>query len=267
MGVEGHIAQAEMIGTRRHMLRSQFYDVEHQIFVFLPPSAGEQANTTYPVLYVTDGNFLFGPAASALLLYSFERPVEDVILVGVSEGTQIADAEAHRGYLFTPEPHPVVPKGGGADSFCRFFTDQLFPFIEQTYPARIDDRGVVGFSLGGLWASYVMAQYPKLFQRYLIISAPVTYAAERIYTGLAQLQTDNERLEVYAAISEHDYQHCRDSWQPWIDALSGICTPGIRLHHEEFVGEYHDSGAIPAMLRGIQHLYGRPDFVPPHGPS
>ena len=264
--VEEHAPQAKMIGTYAHTLRSQFYDVEHQIFVFLPPSYGEQPNATYPVLYVTDANWLFGPAWSALLLYSFEKPVEDVILVGVAEGTQLADAEAHRSYRFVPEPHPVLPSGGGADVFCRFFTEQLFPFIEQTYRARGDDRGVVGFSLGGLWASYVMARHPEMFQRYVIISPPVVYAREQIYAGLRRLRASSAYVAVYAAISEHDYQDCRESWQPWIDALSAEPSPGIRLRHEELLGEYHDSVAIPAMLRGIRHLYSRADFTPPLSP-
>ena len=156
---EAQPPRAELIGTRTHTLRSRFYDIEHQIFVFLPPHYGEQPNTIYPVLYVTDGNFLFGPASSALLLYSFERRVEDVILVGVAEGTQVATAEAHRGYLFTPEPNAIVPDGGGADAFCRFFTEQLFPFMEQTYLAAADDRGEssgsrsAGFGRATCWRS------------------------------------------------------------------------------------------------------------------
>src|SRR5262245_52101876 len=149
---EGHTPQVGLIGTYAHRLRAHFYDVEHQIFVFLPPRAEHQPGVTYPVLYVTDANWLFGAAANALLLYSEAQAIEDIILVGVGEGTQIADVEAHRGYRFTPQSHPIIPEGGGADAFCRFFTEQLFPFIEQTYPARRDDYGVVGFSLGGLWA-------------------------------------------------------------------------------------------------------------------
>lgn len=265
--VDRHTPQARLIGTHAHTLRARFYAVEHQIFVFLPLRAEQRPNVTYPVLYLTDANMLFGAAANALLLYSEAQPLEDMILVGVGEGTQIADIEAHRGYRFTPQPHPLIPEGGGADAFCRFFTEQLFPFIDQTYPARRDDRGLVGFSLGGLWASYVMAQYPELFQRYAIISPPVAFAGERIYAGLAQLRTRVPHLTVYAAISEHDYQDCRDSWRPWIDTLSQECAPTVRLHHEEFPGEYHDSVAIPAMLRGIRYLYGRPDFVPPLGPA
>jgi predicted alpha/beta superfamily hydrolase len=264
---EGHIPQAEIIGTRLHMLRSQFYDVEHQISIFLPPRVNGQPEATYPVLYVTDANWLFGSAACALLLYSEARATEDVILVGVGEGSTLVNIEASRGYRFTPQPHPIIPEGGGADAFCQFFTKQLFPFIEQTYSARSDDRGVVGFSLGGLWASYVMAQHSQMFQRYVVISPPVAYAGEQIYAGLEQLRARSADVAVYAAISEHDYRDCRDSWQPWIDALSLGRSSGIRLRHEEFSGEYHDSVAIPAMLRGIRHLYGRPDFTPPPGPS
>ena len=149
----------------------------------------------------------------------------------------------------------------------RFYdVEHQIPFIEQTYPARSDDRGVVGFSLGGLWASYVMAQHSEMFQRYVIISPPVVFAGEQIHTGLERLRARSAGVAVYAAISQNDYRDCRESWQPWIDTLSSDPT-SIRLRYEEFPGEYHDSVAIPAMLRGIRHLYGRPDFTPPLGPS
>ena len=142
----------------------------------------------------------------------------------------------------------------------------LFPFIEHAYAVRSDDRGIVGFSLGGLWASYVLAQRRQMFRRYVIISPPVEYAGAQIYAGLERHRTHAASVAVFTAISEHDYRDCRNSWQPWIDALKQDRSEGIRLYHEEFAGEYHDSVAIPAMLRGIQQLYGRPTFVPPDGP-
>src|SRR5690348_6874198 len=106
--MEGHTRQADMIGARAHTLRSHFYDVEHQILVFLPPRFDAHSGMTYPVLYVTDGNWLFGAAASAVLLYSEARAVEDIIVVGIAEGTQLANVEASRGYRFTTQPHPII---------------------------------------------------------------------------------------------------------------------------------------------------------------
>ena len=106
-----------------------------------------------------------------------------------------------------------------------------------------------------------------MFQRYVIISPPVAYAGDPIYAGLERRWNGAADVVVYTAISEHDYQDCRTAWQPWIDALGPERSPGIRLRAEEFPGEYHDSVAIPAMLRGIQHHYGRPDFTPPLRPS
>jgi predicted alpha/beta superfamily hydrolase len=264
MPIADNTPRAELPGTHLHLLALRFYDVEHRILVYLPPGYEEQPDLRYPVLYVTDASWLFGAAWSALALYQLERQVEDLILVGVAEGQTFATMEAHRGHLFTSDPHPRIPEAGGADLLCRFFGEQLFPFIEQNYRASASDRGLVGFSLGGLWGSYVMATQPTLFRRYLVISPPVKYAGMRLFPALEQARARLDGAVVYAAISEFDYRDCLDSWGPWLDALSAI--PGLALHHERYPGESHDSVAVPALHKGMRRLYGRPDFVPIENP-
>ena len=59
---------------------------------------------------------------------------------------------------------------GGAQDFINFMKDELMPKIDQKYPVDKNNRGIVGFSFGGFFASYMLLKNPQLFDNYLIIS-------------------------------------------------------------------------------------------------
>ncbi len=59
----------------------------------------------------------------------------------------------------TPWESPPVfkngdPFGGEADRFLRILTKQIIPFVEQGLPFQPSNRGIVGYSLGGLFSVY-----------------------------------------------------------------------------------------------------------------
>ena len=41
------------------------------------------------------------------------------------------------------------------------------PFIDEEYRTVQTDRGLYGFSMGGLFTVYTMLHHPDLFQRYI----------------------------------------------------------------------------------------------------
>jgi predicted alpha/beta superfamily hydrolase len=47
--------------------------------------------------------------------------------------------------------------------------DEIIPLVERSYRIT-DDRGIMGHSLGGLFAAYALFEAPDLFRRYGILS-------------------------------------------------------------------------------------------------
>jgi predicted alpha/beta superfamily hydrolase len=60
-------------------------------------------------------------------------------------------------------------KGGGAENFLSFLSDELFPIVDEKYPTR-DYRVLIGHSYGGLFVVYALTSRPELFRAYLACS-------------------------------------------------------------------------------------------------
>ena len=118
----------------------------------------------YPVLYYTDawanvdyfnllGNFLGN-----------SKEIEPVILVGISFDADLDEWVKLREQDFIPNltnPDSI----NGAKNFLNFIKKELMPYVEQNYPADSTDRGYFGYSLGGLFATWVLKEDPTLFKR------------------------------------------------------------------------------------------------------
>ena len=64
---------------------------------------------------------------------------------------------------------------GGAPLFLDFIKKELFPFVETNYRIDNNARMLSGYSLGGLFAMYVLFHEPGLFSKYFIGSPSIQY--------------------------------------------------------------------------------------------
>ena len=127
----------------------------------------------YPVLYYTDGWLgsieLFNSMGNILA-----KQVEPVILVGIS-------FEANDSSWFEIRKEDFLPNISnpdtinGAKNFLKFMKDELIPYVENNYPEDSNDRGLFGYSLGGLFSTWLLRNEPLLFKRMGISSPSLWY--------------------------------------------------------------------------------------------
>ena len=119
------------------------------ITVYVPSRAEEGL----PVLYVGDGGWVSGDAG---LWNALTEAVEAIpcLLAAVEPRDRDAD--------YTPWPAPPLKAGespfaGRAEEYLAFLTGRLLPELEDRYPfADARRRGLMGYSLGGLFALYAL---------------------------------------------------------------------------------------------------------------
>jgi len=171
---------AVISSTEVRFIRSEHVDQEFKIFVALPEPV--MPDQRYPVLYVLDGNGIFGLAtdiARGLLLGS-ELPPMIVVGIGYPVGG-LAETLNLRMRDYTPTPDDrfvdVAVKmwggtggetSGGGPQFLEFIRSELKPFIDAEYPADPHDATIFGDSFGGLFSTFVLLNAPDTFQRYII---------------------------------------------------------------------------------------------------
>ncbi len=149
---------------------SEVLDEERTLMVYLPRSYDQQ-NTRYPVLYLLDPGGRFHHTTGTVEALSRISHIPEMIVVGIVNTSRTRDLTPPwtRSDDAPEWAENVIPQGGGADNFVRFFREELIPHVEATYrtaPFRI----LVGHSFGGLFAVHTFVNHSGLFQAHLAIS-------------------------------------------------------------------------------------------------
>jgi hypothetical protein len=143
-----------VIGTYR-MLHSSILSEDRQLLIHVPADY-DRSTLRYPVLFQLYGQQVTHYLADAVM--TAERlggsaDIPPLIVVGV------ANTDRYRDNL------PVQPDGktpAGADTFLRFFAEELIPFIDRTYRTK-PYRLLVGPQAGAALGLHALTTRPGLF--------------------------------------------------------------------------------------------------------
>ncbi|CAN5783305.1 hypothetical protein BH23GEM9_BH23GEM9_29010 [soil metagenome] len=145
----------------------------YKLYIDLPEKYATSGSTMYPVLYLTDAELeVMGIYAGIGYFLQLTGRIRDVILVGIADGG-VAVHQALRRLDYTPTRLPPDSTSGGADEFLTFLRDVAIPLIEDRYRADPGDRGLLGYSFGGLLGAHALLNRPGMFHRFLLTSPSV----------------------------------------------------------------------------------------------
>ncbi|MEZ6183924.1 MAG: alpha/beta hydrolase-fold protein [Planctomycetota bacterium] len=229
---------------------SQLLGNRRDVFVYLPPGY-EAGSQRYPVLYMHDGQNLFGAqalfggwgvgeAADRLIA---RGEVEPLLIVGVGNTAQ------RMSEYIPPQDE------GRADRYARFLLEELKPWVDQTYRTRPDaaSTGVCGSSLGGIVSLYLGWTHPDVFSRVGSLSGSYWLDA---FTDEA-LQGAPPALTIY--LDSGSAGTSADGIEGTFrvrDQLLGLgLVLGRDLHHRVDLGGLHNErswrGRFPDVLRTL----------------
>lgn len=162
-----------------------------KISVYLPPHY--KAPTKYPVLYVVDGQNLFeGEDGSWKLDETLEeltnaKKMKEIVVVGIHTGL-LAKPGNHgfdRMHWFVPKKTFSVDdkawQGGGAPQFLGKVLE-LKSVIDHDFSTDSKDAGIMGSSLGGVFAQYAGFKRSDVF-RHIAIMSPSAWLQNRQQQG------------------------------------------------------------------------------------
>ena len=236
-----------------------------------------------PALYMTDANSDFGTVTEASRLLAFSGQIPPVIVVGIGYGgpSGLRDMMTLRNYELTPtddeayrqrvanQGQQLGPMGlGGAPGFLQFIEKELAPEIETVYGADPNDRGLFGFSLGGLFTTWAMLQAGTMFRRF-IAGSPSLWWHDRV---LFQVETERAigpkqlpaRLYLSAGeLEERPENGDTSAFRMVSNAVEFAGTlgrrqyEGLSIQMDVIRGVGHEQS--PMMVRGLRYAYGRED--------
>ena len=255
--------------TEVRKIKSDFVkDMEYYIHITLPNDY-QKSYQNYPVVYYTDAFYWGGIVIETYRLLRTNNEIPPMILVGISWDPKDGQGYYYRSRDFTPTHIPIeelpnwlkgfTPTSGGADNFLSFIEKELVPMIESNIRVDTSNRGLLGYSYGGLFSAYALFKRPDLFQHYFI-GAPALFWDDYYVLNIEEnLAKETKELpgRVFSAIGSEDGIDLLNSWIKLRDRLNNRGYKGLKFSYMMLDGENHFS-AIPAVYsRAFRVLYGK----------
>lgn len=157
----------------------------YRIYVSRP--SGQAPKEGYPVLYVLDGNAMFGGFAEGRRIQSvYPGGAGDMMVVGIGypggklyEGRRVGDFTPPIQNAALARFHAADPQGG-RDRFERFLIEKLRPELARRYAVHPARQSLFGHSLGGLFALHMLYARPEAFHTIIAASSAIWWDDQMI---------------------------------------------------------------------------------------
>jgi len=263
---------------------------EGQLKISVAAPAMMAPGATIPVLYVVDGDFLFGMAAEIARAISSVAAFPAFYVVGIGYDANYLDFLKLRTADLSPPigAEAVASMGaigamigsdrnGGAEAFLVFLADTLKPEIAARYPETGGGEQILfGHSLGGLFAAHALLTRPDAFSSFVVSSPSLWWdgfsifqklpafrerlaslSPPRVFVDVGGKEQDPPTsvppgLGVTLEEAQAQIRAARmvDAAKEFADALSEAGVANLR--HIAFAEEDHTSVAPSAMIHGMR---------------
>ena len=189
---------------------------EYRISVGLPPSYDHKPETTFPVVYVVDGNLLFEMVIGITRVMQMGGLLPEFIVVSIGyplEGfyggdfqqffsrrakdlTSVMDEQYEQFVRQVSKNEQMEIETGGAEPFRKFVTEELPSLVETRYRASSEDKTLLGDSSGGHFAIYTLLRQPQSFQKYVVGSPSLGFGEGALFKMESEFAKQNKELPV-----------------------------------------------------------------------
>ncbi len=241
--------QTELVtvpNSEHRLIHSAVAGHDYDIYIHFP-AGYDTAKKKFPVLYVVDGANDFSPTLEYLGLMMAQYHIPEPIVVAIGDGGLIGSPGNKRNRDFTPVATPGSSESGGAPAFLGFIEKELMPLIDSKYKADPANRTLYGYSMGGLFGTYVLFTKPTLFKNILIGSPALSYANGVIFDIEKQYATTHRELPVHVFIEVGELE-----------------TPGQKVPNKKLVDilknerDYNNLDLHTIVIEKVTHLTGKP---------
>lgn len=239
----------------RVTIYSKILSEQRSLLIKLPESYGKKPLQRYPVLVTLDGDTHFRHITGTVdWLSNSTIRVPELIVVAITNTNRGRDMSANF-------------NNGGANEFIAFISDEVLPFIDNTYrtqPFRI----LAGHSMAGHLTLNAFVQKPQLFNAY--ISMTPFFGQDRGETQLTDLlleQLKKEQVQgrfIYATIGDEPAAMAK--YELFANALESANAPdntkNLYWHSEKLLSDSHMSVPTNTMNNALQFIFKQTRLEP-----
>lgn len=178
------------------------------IWLYLPTDY-ESSTKSYPVIYFSDGQWLFetNPNYSQEMhvdemMHDFEKDgFEGAIVVGIESDEETR----HNDFSLFKNDDGL---GGNAAAYLNFLTQTLKSKIDSEYRTKSDRANtcIMGASLGGLACFYALTEHPDIFGKAALFSAALHFNRDSVVKK-AQRGEIRSDVKIYGVVGELEFNN------------------------------------------------------------
>jgi len=262
---------------------------EYRISISLPASYHHKPNTSFPTIYVVDGNLLFEIVTGIARMMQQGKVIPEVVVVSIGyplEGfygddfrqffvrrakdfTSVVDKQYERslGDLFKIQHMEI--ETGGAEHFLKFITKELTSMIEAGYRVSSVDKTLLGHSTGGHFVLYTLLHQPQAFQRYVVGSPSLGIGQRVLFNMESEYAKQHKELPVklFIGIGEEE-EHSSFSPAGYLDTIVSVSDyyrfaaimddrgyDGLKFSKKLFEGYGHTDVVGPIVSMGLKNVF------------
>lgn len=249
------------------------------LYVKLPSGYYNETQKMYPSWYFTDGNRSFPLIANIASIFELPVPSEpELIIVSIAYKIRdMADWGAWRTRDLTPTNIPSLDaswaktlagmtgrqfevKSGGAKKFLECIEKEVIPLVESSYRVSKIERGLGGYSYGGLFSLYVLFSKPELFSIYYAGSPSIGYDKGFLYNHEKEYSGSHRDLKAKLFMTAGGKEDSTMAIN--VDKMAGILESrkysGLTVTTFVFPDETHQSCMPASIIRAFRVLYNKP---------
>jgi len=252
--------KASLYYTEQFSISSKYVENDKYLIQVGLPNSYYSSQMFYPVLYVLDGDFLFGITKGIADMLMFGKEIKDIIVVGISYGQGIVVWNNKRTRDLTTGGDTLLANGqhaGGADNFIKFIQYELFPVVNKNYRTNPDSSAICGTSYGGLLNSYILFKQPELFKNYIISSPSLNWRKKRTLKLETEYFRNHKELNatVYMTYGSLESKIFTNTIDEFISNIQMHNYKELRLVTRIFEGETHLSVPSTAFTNGLKTIF------------
>lgn len=269
-----HYTSANVRGTllRYTTFPSQFI-TPREVDIWLPESYVADSNTSYPVIYMQDGQNLFDPALNdfnhtewqvdeSITRLVAEKKIQPAIVVGIWNTREkrrqeympakAAALAARSGRIPIVRNDTIDVAEITSDLYLRFLVEELKPFVDANYhtlPQR-DSTFLMGSSMGALISAYAISEYPQVFGAAACLSTHWPAAGGVMVEYLATHLPSSATHRFYFDHGSTTLDASYAPFQQRVDRLMKAAgyQRGVNWETKVFPGAKHEESAWAARL-------------------
>ena len=245
-----------------HSLYSR-HTMENRVLNIYLPSGYSADSAGYPVIYLLDGSadedFIHVAGLVQFLNFPWVDQLPPSIVVGIGNTNRLRDFTFP---LTDAEDRNDYPQSGGSSAFIDFLEKEVKPYIQAKFNTS-DESTLIGQSLGGLLATTILEQNPKLFNRYIIISPSIWWNNGSILNESFTLLASAQRapVAIYIGVGKEGLTPGRFPRVMEVDAnllaekLSALNNRHLKIVFDYLPGENHATITHQSVFIAFRALF------------